>query len=297
MNYLFAPSSEPIEYDECGQLYSHDTFIHIKRSMDVFVLILLCNGTLFIAQNQNLYELHPNQYVILFPGQEHYGYLPSTPGLSYYWCHFRFKNNEYEIISEQAAKSIVHKNTDKSAANFTGYLLPETGTMYNADKPSLIFRLLMDLSQQNYFSKYQGNYALSLLILEIMNETLFNSDNGIMNKTAYNVKEIEEWIHANCITKLSVHDVALHFGYNVNYLSSLFKRHTGYSLNKYIYISRISIAKQMLLNSSDPIKKIAINSGFSDEKQFMKTFKKTENMTPSQYRNLYYKKHFSPQLR
>lgn len=98
MNYLFAPSSEPIEYDECGQLYSHDTFIHIKRSMDVFVLILLCNGTLFIAQNQNLYELHPNQYVILFPGQEHYGYLPSTPGLSYYWCHFRFKNNEYEII-------------------------------------------------------------------------------------------------------------------------------------------------------------------------------------------------------
>lgn len=297
MNYLYCPNCEPIEYDECGQLYSHDSFIHVKRSMDVFVLIMLCNGTLFIAQDYNFFELHPSQYIILFPGAEHYGYLPSTPGLSYYWCHFRLKNNDYKIIQESEAKSIVQKNTNKSAMNLNGYLLPESGTMYNVDKPSLIFRLLMDLSQQDYFSNFQGNYALSLLILEIMQETLLNSENGILNKTAYTVKEIEEWIHANCIDKLSIHDIAMHFGYNVNYLSALFKRHTGYSLNKYIYISRISIAKQMLLNSSDPIKKIAGSSGFSDEKQFMKVFKKAENMTPSQYRNLYYKKHFSPQLR
>lgn len=69
MNYLFAPSSEPIEYDECGQLYSHDTFIHIKRSMDVFVLILLCNGTLFIAQNQIFMSCTPINMSFFFPGK------------------------------------------------------------------------------------------------------------------------------------------------------------------------------------------------------------------------------------
>lgn len=294
MLYIYSKNNNPLQFEECGQLHSHEPFIHVRRSMDLFIMIIVCEGTLYISQEQNFYEVHPNQFVILLPNTEHYGHLPSAPGLSYYWCHFRIP--DYQLISKREAESF--KQTTFSLASLPDhYLLPETGSLYTPEKVSQLFRLMMDTSKQLYFKKVQGNYAMSLIVLEIMQSFLTHAQLDYLQNSACTIQEIEEWIRINCTTDLSIHDIAQFFGYNVNYLSSLFKRRTGYSLKRYICVARITLAKQKLLNSSDQVKTIAFSVGFSDEKQFMKVFKQLEGITPTQYRNLYYKKSFSPQLR
>lgn len=49
----------------------------------------------------------------------------------------------------------------------------------------------------------------------------------------------------------------------------------------------------MNINPNISIKKIAKQSGFNDDKHFMKLFKKFEDVTPTQYRNAYFRKNIN----
>jgi YesN/AraC family two-component response regulator len=46
----------------------------------------------------------------------------------------------------------------------------------------------------------------------------------------------------------------------------------------------VTKAKQLLLNSTDPVYKIAMDLGFSDVAYFIKVFRKYEAMTPAKFR-------------
>lgn len=68
------------------------------------------------------------------------------------------------------------------------------------------------------------------------------------------------------------------------YLSNLFKEKMGVNLTTYIHDVRIGKAKELLLDDSLSIQKVAEMVGYRHEKHFMQIFKKTCGMTPSQFR-------------
>ena len=53
---------------------------------------------------------------------------------------------------------------------------------------------------------------------------------------------------------------------------------------EYIKNQRISLAKQLLVRPYDSVSDIGIACGYPDEKYFSRLFKKSEGMTPTQYR-------------
>ena len=87
--------------------------------------------------------------------------------------------------------------------------------------------------------------------------------------------------------------MASQFNYNADYLTQIFKAQTGYCVCGYINLMRINEAKSLLINSDTKIADIAHMCGFSDEKYFMKQFKKFESVTPTQYRQSYFRMHFN----
>jgi AraC family transcriptional regulator len=50
---------------------------------------------------------------------------------------------------------------------------------------------------------------------------------------------------------------------------------------------RIEKASHSLQNSNQSLVEIALSSGFSDQSQFTKSFKRMTGLTPAQYRNLF----------
>ncbi|MDR1972710.1 MAG: AraC family transcriptional regulator [Treponema sp.] len=101
------------------------------------------------------------------------------------------------------------------------------------------------------------------------------------------MEKIIEWIRVNYNLKMGMEKIAKIFFYNPDYLSTAFRKYTGYPLMKYITMVRISNAKKMLLNTSEGIKEIAYKVGFDDEKVFMKRFKQLEGISPTTYRNAF----------
>ena len=82
MLYCICDASKPAEYLTCGNLVSENRFVHLHRTLDFFVLILVQEGTLHICQDGRAYDISPGEFFVLFPGSTHYGYKPTR---GYLW--------------------------------------------------------------------------------------------------------------------------------------------------------------------------------------------------------------------
>jgi AraC-like DNA-binding protein len=294
MKYLISENDNFLIHVSSGQLLNRKNFIHQRRNLDTFVIIVCLKGTLYIAQDERRYTLSKNQFITLFAGHEHYGYRECEKDLSYYWCHFRIRDNKFSIIRDNELARIFDIKTgtpnhaEGDEKHFSRYYtLPEYGEIAPNGRAILIFRQLLDLARKNCYSDRLPDYALSFLAMEISQEFIeahFQDKNRKLNPK---MEKIIEWIRVNYNLRLGMRDIAKIFSYNPDYLSTAFRRYTGYPLIKYITMVKISNAKKMLLDTGEGIKEIAYKVGFDDEKTFMKRFKQIEYITPTTYRNAF----------
>ena len=309
MRYLLCENANQLQHVSSGQLLSEGRFIHPRRKLDTWVLIICTKGKLHIAQDDRRYTLAENQYLILFAGHEHFGFMESGEGLSYYWCHFRIPEDRYSIANNSALAMIFDtKTVDFDAPfllnkmNYDGgrgdsniteghfsqyYILPEYGDLSANGRAVLIFRQLLDLARKDCYSAMLPNCALSLLCLEISQEFVESHFQRHSRELKPKMEKIIEWIRVNYNLRFTLEELARIFTYNPDYLSTAFRRYTGMPLMRYISMVRIANAKKLLLNTGGSVKEIAGQVGFDDEKTFMKRFKQLEDITPSTYRNAF----------
>jgi LacI family transcriptional regulator len=83
---------------------------------------------------------------------------------------------------------------------------------------------------------------------------------------------------------ISVLDVASHVGVTRWTLLRLFHHHLGHTVEHFITRLRHERLKRVLVESDEPLKVIAQESGFRNAVELSKSFHRLEGMTPSQYR-------------
>ena len=88
--------------------------------------------------------------------------------------------------------------------------------------------------------------------------------------------------------------IATRLNLSESYISILFKKETGDTINHYISEYRIYKARGYLCNKSLKIARIAEATGFSSQNYFAKTFHRVTGMTPSEYRFHLYDGHSLP---
>ena len=296
MLYCISDARFPMSYVSSGNLVSEGGFVHPRRILDTFVFILVQQGTLHITQGQKNYSVHSNEFIILFPDRLHYGYRPCEGKLSYYWVHFNVTDPHYCIYNRGAL--LRHDeilNANPTALNTPPqtpehYLLPEYGTSSLSRRLTLLFVQLLDISKrQDYRMTWNSHYALSLLLMELSTEVLITQQIE-KNDIPMQMLTIIEWIRIHYEQPLTVAGIAERFNYHPTYLTGLFKKYTGYPLMTYINRVRITISKNLLTDQAYKVSTVARLCGFTDEKYFMKLFKRYEGMTPSQYRNTFHQK-------
>lgn len=285
MKYFISENSYPLIYVSGGKLVKDARFIHERRSLDTFVIFIGIHGSVYIRQDGIRYILRQNQYLLLFSGHEHVGYRESETPVSYYWCHFRVRDDSYRIINKQELSALFTPHDDSASLFF---ILPEYGDLSDNVRAIQIFRQLLDISRGRSYSDKLPNYALSLLAMEVSQEFIDqNFMTDAISSQNPNMEKIIEWIRVNYNRHLSLEIIGKRFNYNRDYLSAVFKKHKGVPLMKYILLFRLSMAKKLLLNTTDTIKEVAWKVGFNDERVFMKQFKKVEDTTPTKYRNAF----------
>ncbi len=93
------------------------------------------------------------------------------------------------------------------------------------------------------------------------------------------------FLNKNLHRKLTLNQIATEVGYSDTYFSTLFKKEINYSPLSYFSHLKILKACELLDYTSQKIKSISFQLGYSDPYYFTKDFKKKMGMAPRQYRN------------
>ena len=99
------------------------------------------------------------------------------------------------------------------------------------------------------------------------------------------VRHIKNYIFDNIRNKnLNSALIASSLGYSLNYVRELFKTVEKRSINEYIGLYRIELAKQLLIETEKNIYRICDEVGFSNYSYFCTYFKKMECISPTDFR-------------
>lgn len=134
------------------------------------------------------------------------------------------------------------------------------------------------LKPVNYeeFGSCIDQLKISLYNNEVKEKPVVKKERVITGITKYMQEHLSE--------DVSLHILSEEFHLNSQYISQLFKNEIGVNFLTYLTNIQMEHAKKMLLSSSLSIAEVSEQSGYGDYRVFTKVFKKSEGITPSQYR-------------
>lgn len=247
-------------YDMIGEFHSSGEWVHPRRSINSFEIILVLEGRVYIAEETQEYILQKNQLLVLEPHKVHFGYKTVSDYTAFYWFHF-FTDLEIPLKS------------------YTGTDIYEV---------KQLLKKLLHISNTPDYSPAAAD-AAGYLILEELSR-LSAKDNSSNPALA---ARITEFVRNNIKSGLTVTDVAGHFGYNADYIGKYFKKTHGIGLKDYLSAQRIKLAKDLLLTTDMTVKQISRELGYSEENLFIKFFTYHEKISPSAFKTQYCNTHIN----
>lgn len=108
------------------------------------------------------------------------------------------------------------------------------------------------------------------------------------NEIPCTLARILSYIRNHCRQNLSLEELGFQLDLHPNYICSLFQKYLGTTFLHYLDCLRLQKSVALLLNYPDmPVEKVAVISGFMNERQLYKVFKKRIGQTPGTFRKQY----------
>ncbi len=101
------------------------------------------------------------------------------------------------------------------------------------------------------------------------------------------ISAAEEYVKEHLSQRITVSEIAAAIPVSETYLSALFKKNTGESLNHYINSQKLNLAKEYITSGRYTFTQIAQMLGYNSVHYFSQSFKRYLGLTPSEYANLY----------
>ena len=263
---------------------------HSKRTIkNVFDMIYVRQGCLYLTQNGTGYEVHEGQYIILYPDTTHKGYKVCSEETVFEWVHFHAAGG-YKLTKEQELEDLNKKGNPNVYYNKQSFFvqLPLFGEVPEDERQTVLayFEELRMVVQDNYqhtkryLTQKSGDYAQQLIFLNLLKilSQRYTSDKSSP------VKKLHRFIEQNYKDDISIAKAAESLSYSTSHLIRLFLKDYGISPKQYITVLRITDAKDLLINTSLSVNEISEREGFGTSSQFIFQFRKITGETPLQYR-------------
>ncbi|HHV97272.1 MAG TPA: response regulator [Clostridiaceae bacterium] len=120
-------------------------------------------------------------------------------------------------------------------------------------------------------------------LFELIDEIAYQFNN--LNNKGRIIFEVERYIMNNYNKDLSIKTIAENVFLTPTYLCYLYKKNTGKTLYEFIQEVRMSKAKQLLKDSFYTLAEISYMTGYNNQNNFTRNFKKYFGISPTEYRN------------
>ena len=237
-----------------GRFSARGSWKHGERTIDTDELIIVIEGVVHMFVGDEKYSVSAGEALHIKAGERHGG-VKESAGVSFFWLHYHPSGDEPQM--------------------------PVHSRPQNHDRVELLCKELLHYSEGGYPEE-----CASCLIRVLLHELArCGKEEGRL------ISEVKEYIRYRKYSSPTVAEISEKFGYSPDYLTRAFKLACGRSLKKYIDEVILLSIKRDLSSSEASLHELSERYGFADYKYFLKYFKYHEGLSPSEYRETYYKLH------
>ena len=122
-------------------------------------------------------------------------------------------------------------------------------------------------------------------VTQIMETAMELREKSASNRYGSVVEQVKKYIEEHYEEEeLSLNLLASYVNFSPNHLSMIFSQQTGQTFIKYLTDYRMNKAKELLRSTGKRSSEISLEVGYKDPHYFSYLFKKTQGVTPTQYR-------------
>ncbi|MFC6289975.1 helix-turn-helix domain-containing protein [Levilactobacillus angrenensis] len=270
---------KPVRFYKAGQYFAEAGWRHKNIINDGdYELFIMLKGIAYIQIGHTQYTLRTHDCLLIPPHIRHIGFQGSPADTVYYWMHF-FPSSS---VTTSYVTDEIHHPTSPYAVN-----LPQQFTVKNFGRLILLIRQMLDSDNDETMTPLASDLFISSVLVELSHQfmTVINQDQEYTSR----FELIKNWIRIHSHEKLTVDIVATEFKITPVYLTKLFRTYEGMTTIHFINLTKIKQAQELLLTTDLSVKEIAYELGFTNEKYFLRLFKRLSSLTPTKYRDAYAK--------
>ncbi len=248
-------------------LIKRDTLWSENIKLDNHLLVFCTKGGGILQISNDMVPFGQNQYCIVPEGFTFKIQAGETDPSIFYTCKF---NGEKSKIMEK---------------DFTVVrdLIPSGNNMV-ANRIMLFDELFNNLTKGFYNANFKYiNLTFGHLLATFIYASKTSDD--FMEEQNPGITRVVQFMEQNLDKKLNLNEIAEESGYSPSYLTTIFRKGTGYSPLSYFSHLKISKACEYLDFTKLKIKEISFRMGYSDPYYFSKDFQKKMGLSPRNYRN------------
>jgi len=281
MKVMFNKCHEAINFSDTSGLFGcfystkHDANMNIHIHNCCEVLFCISGGKTFFI-NERIYDVCDGDLFILNQFENH----KITSDTSKV-----FERYVLQINTEFLHK-ISSTDTDLSRCFFIrneniSHKIPTT-----ENQRKILIEYFRQLGEENNFGDEIVKEITTTKILLMLNEMFSESNKDYTYTVNYenqNLVKALNYINDNYHKELTLEIIAKNIFVSQNELCSIFKKHLGTTVKKYITSRRITKAKQ-LLKKGKTVSETAALCGFEDYSSFIRAFGRVTGMSPGKYK-------------
>ena len=241
---------------------------------DFYELYCLLSDSYTYHVEDNQYELHPGNLILVPPGETHWPELKGEPRdieRIVLWLNPTFISS----LSIFLPKTLGTIGTNLQDEHL---IVPEEKT-YQVIL-NLLFSLLYEKNRADADSQYLCHLILSQLLIHISRVLNQRARPQETPGSRYGeIMKVHEYINAHYREPLSVSDLAQRFFLDKNTMTRQFKRITGMTPGDYIRRKRLESAHE-LIRQGYGAQQAGYSSGFTDYSAFFRAFRQCYGMAP-----------------
>ena len=250
---------------EAGILTAKQPHVSKRENLKSLLFFIVLEGSGTLTYRQQTYNLRAGSCVFI-SCEEPYSHETSTDLWTLRWVHFH----------GTAVDDIYAKYTERGG-------LPA----FTPNDPSSYHTLLLDIftvaKSDDHLRDMRLNEKLASLMTMCMKETKWPKTQAITPKSL--PADVLSYLDNHYAEKITLEDLSARFVYSREYIAKSFFKHYGVTITGYLKNVRIGHAKELLRFSDLSMEEIALRCGFTNGSYFSRAFKKSERMSPTEYRD------------
>lgn len=155
--------------------------------------------------------------------------------------------------------------------------------MIYSELQAILQKVMKRVEEKNIRAQYEkrGEEAVAALVENVGTEE---------RRGAEIVKQVKKYVRDHISEDLMAEDIAKEVYVGTNYLSKVFKKEEDVTLTEFITGERMFLTAELLKNPDVTVSYVASSVGYNNYTYFIKIFKRTYGITPSEYHRKYIKK-------